>query len=200
MIITTAEYIKSSPNFELCPKPIKPEYAFIGRSNVGKSSLINLLTGRTHLAKTSTTPGKTQMINHFLINDKWYLVDLPGYGFAKASKTSLTAWNKMIHDYLLHRKNLLSVFVLVDARHEPQKNDLSFIRWLGEKQLPFVIAFTKADKLPKQKLINSVAHYKTELLKTWEELPPIFVTSAEKTMGREDVLKYIEETNKVFST
>jgi GTP-binding protein len=198
IIISSAEFVESNTDVEKCPKPFKPEYAFIGRSNVGKSSLINMLTGKKKLAKTSATPGKTQLINHFLINDKWYLVDLPGYGFAKVSKSSLTAWNNMIHDYLLKRKNLLSVFVLIDARLEPQKNDLSFVHWLGEKEIPFVIAFTKADKLARQKLINSVANFKKELLKTWEELPPVFVTSAEMSTGREDVLNYIEETNKIF--
>ena len=198
MIISSAEFIESNTTVEKCPKPTRPEYAFIGRSNVGKSSLINMLTGKKKLAKTSATPGKTQLINHFLINDKWFLVDLPGYGFAKVSKSSLTAWNNMIHDYLLHRKNLLSVFVLVDARLDPQKNDLSFIHWLGEKEVPFAIAFTKSDKMPKQKLINSVQKFKNELLKTWEELPPIFITSAETNSGREEVLKYIEETNKIF--
>jgi len=198
IIISSAEFVESNSSVDKCPKPTRPEYAFIGRSNVGKSSLINMLTGFKKLAKTSATPGKTQLINHFLINNTWFLVDLPGYGFAKASKSSLTTWNKMIHDYLLGRKNLLSVFVLVDARHEPQKNDMAFIHWLGEREIPFVIAFTKADKLPKQKLINSVANFKKELLKTWEELPPVFITSGETTMGREEVLKYIEETNKVF--
>src|ERR1051325_6464922 len=198
MPVKQAEFVISNSDPALCPKPTRPEYAFIGRSNVGKSSLINMLTGKRKLAKTSATPGKTQLINHFLINEKWFLVDLPGYGFAKVSKTSLTAWNKMIHDYLLHRKNLLSVFVLVDARHEPQKNDLSFIHWLGEKEVPFAIAFTKSDKMPRQKLINSVQKFKNELLKTWEELPPVFITSAETNAGRDEVLNYIEETNKIF--
>src|ERR1700741_206343 len=141
MIISSAEFVESNTSVDKCPKPFKPEYAFIGRSNVGKSSLINMLTGQKKLAKTSATPGKTQLINHFLINNKWYLVDLPGYGFAKASRTSMAAWNNMIRDYLLKRKNLLSVFVLIDSRHEPQKNDVSFIRWLGEKEIPFAITF-----------------------------------------------------------
>lgn len=198
MIISSAEFVISNTEVEKCPNPVLPEYAFIGRSNVGKSSLINMLTDRKKLAKTSGTPGKTQLINHFLINNKWYLVDLPGYGFAKTSKSSLTNWSKMINEYLLKRKNLLTVFVLVDARHEPQKNDMAFIHWLGEREIPFVIAFTKADKLPKQKLINSVANFKKELLKTWEELPTFFITSAEINMGRDEVLDYIEKTNKVF--
>ncbi len=198
MIISSAEFVESNTDVEKCPKPYKPEYAFIGRSNVGKSSLINMLTGKKKLAKISATPGKTQLINHFLINNNWYLVDLPGYGFAKVSKTSMAAWNNMIRDYLLKRKNLLSVFTLIDARLEPQKNDLSFIRWMGEKEVPFAITFTKADKMPRQKLINSVANFKKELLKTWEELPPVFITSAEMSTGREDVLKYIEDTNKIF--
>jgi len=199
MNISSAEFLMSNTDLEKCPPPSKPEYAFIGRSNVGKSSLINMLTNRKHLAKTSATPGKTRLINHFIINEKWYLVDLPGYGYAKVSKASKATWDKMIRDYLLKRKNLLTVFVLVDARLEPQKIDLEFINWLGEKQVPFSIVFTKSDKLKKLQIIYSVEQYKKELKKRWEELPPLFITSAEKKTGRDEVLKYIEEINKDFT-
>jgi GTP-binding protein len=200
MDIKEAEFKVSNTTFEKCPPPVMPEYAFIGRSNVGKSSLINMLTGRRSLAKTSSTPGKTQLINHFLINKKWYLVDLPGYGFAKASKTSKAAWDKMIKDYLLKRQNLLTVFILIDIRLEPQAVDLAFIQWAGEKQIPLTIVFTKADKLSKQQVIYSVELFKRTLKKTWEELPMMFVTSAEKKTGRDEILNYIDETNRDFTT
>ena len=198
MQITEAKFLVSNTDMEKCPAPKFPEYAFIGRSNVGKSSLINMVTGKKNLAKTSATPGKTRLINHFIINQKWYLVDLPGYGYAKVSKASKATWDKMIRDYLLKRKNLMNVFVLVDSRLELQKIDLAFINWLGEKRVPFSIVFTKSDKLKKTQIIYSVEAYKKELRKSWEELPPLFITSAEKKIGKEELLNYIEEINKDF--
>src|SRR6185436_11062214 len=191
MQITEAKFLVSNTDMEKCPAPKLPEYAVIGRSNVGKSSLINMVTERKNLAKTSGTPGKTRLINHFLINTKWYLVDLPGYGYAKVSKSSKATWDKMIRDYLLKRKSLMNVFVLVDSRLEPQKIDLAFIDWLGEKKVPFSIVFTKSDKLKKQQIIYSVENYKKELKKTWEALPPLFISSAEKKTGRDEILNYI---------
>jgi len=199
MQISEATFFISNTDIEKCPPPKLPEYAFIGRSNVGKSSLINMLTGKKNLAKTSGTPGKTRLINHFLINTKWYLVDLPGYGYAKVSKSSKATWDKMIRDYLLKRKSLMNVFVLVDSRLEPQKIDLAFIDWLGEKKVPFSIVFTKSDKLKKQQIIYSVENYKKELKKNWEALPPLFISSAEKKTGRDEILNYIEEINSDFS-
>ncbi len=198
MQISTADFFVSNTNIEKCPAPTLPEYAFIGRSNVGKSSLINMLTNRKNLAKTSATPGKTRLINHFFINEKWYLVDLPGYGYAKVSKTSKEEWEKMIRDYLLKRTNLMNVFVLIDSRLEAQKIDLAFINWLGEKEVPFSIVFTKIDKLKKQQIIYSVENYKKVLKKSWEQLPPLFITSAEKKIGRDELLNYIEAVNKDF--
>jgi GTP-binding protein len=198
MDIKEAEFKVSNTNFEKCPPPTLPEYAFIGRSNVGKSSLINMLTNRKSLAKTSATPGKTQLINHFLINKKWYLVDLPGYGYAQASKTSKAAWDKMIKEYLQKRKNLLTVFILVDIRLDPQPIDIRFIKWTGEHLIPLCIVFTKADKLSKQQVIYSIEQFKRELKRTWEELPVMFISSAEKKTGRDEILHYIEETNKDF--
>jgi len=180
----------------MCPKDTKPEYAFIGRSNVGKSSLINMLTRNRKLAKTSATPGKTLLINHFIINNEWYLVDLPGYGFAKRSKKELARLDQMIQGYILQREQLVNVFVLVDARLEPQKIDLEFIEWLGVSSVPFAIVFTKADKLSATKVQQSVAAYKRQLLETWEELPPMFVTSSESRQGRDELLDYIDEINK----
>ena len=180
----------------MCPKDNKPEYAFIGRSNVGKSSLINMLTNSKKLAKTSATPGKTILINHFIINNEWYLVDLPGYGFAKRSKTEIKKLEQMIEGYILQREQLVNVFVLVDVRLEPQKIDLEFIDWLGRSSIPFAIVFTKADKLSVPKVRQQVEAYKQTLLQTWEELPPLFITSAEKKQGRDEVLSYIEEINK----
>jgi GTP-binding protein len=196
MQISEARFLVSNTDVEKCPQPLMPEYAFIGRSNVGKSSLINMLSGKKKLAKTSATPGKTRLINHFIINQAWYLVDLPGYGYAKVSKTSKAAWDKMIQDYLLKRKNLMNVFVLVDSRLDPQKIDVAFINWLGEKMIPFSIVFTKSDKLKKQQILYSVENYKQELKKSWHELPPLFITSSEKKIGREDLLDYIEKINK----
>ena len=180
----------------MCPKDNKPEYAFIGRSNVGKSSLINMLTNHKGLAKTSATPGKTLLINHFIINNEWYLVDLPGYGFAKRSKKEVQKLEQMISGYILQREQLVNVFLLVDVRLEPQKIDLEFIQWLGDSSVPFAIVFTKVDKLSASKVSQNVEAYKKVLSETWEELPPIFVTSSDKKQGREEVLDYIEQINK----
>ena len=196
MDIKTAEFSLSAPVVSMCPKDTKPEYAFIGRSNVGKSSLINMLTNRSKLAKTSATPGKTLLINHFIINKEWYLVDLPGYGYAKRSKKEVDKLDQMIRGYILQREQLVNVFVLVDIRLEPQKIDLEFIEWLGLSSIPFSIVFTKADKLSANKAVQSVEAYKQKLLETWEELPPMFLTSAEKKQGRDEVLGYIEQINK----
>lgn len=195
-MIQSAEFVISSPKETACPKPDRPEYAFIGRSNVGKSSLINMLTNRTHLAKTSAKPGKTQLINHFLINNQWYLVDLPGYGWAQASKTDKAQWKKMIEDYLINRQNLMNVFVLIDSRHEPQAVDLEFIEWLGMEEIPFAMVFTKTDKMKQGKLSANLAHYNKELSQTWEELPPQFQTSAQQKSGRDEILHYIMEINR----
>lgn len=198
MQISTAKFIKSSVSLGQCPEPDLPEYAFIGRSNVGKSSLINMLTGRKNLAKISGTPGKTQLINHFLINENWYLVDLPGYGFAKTSKKNRSAWQKMIFDYLSHRENLVNTFILIDSRHEPQQSDLDFIGWFGKNGLPFVIVFTKADKVAKMKLQHNLKHYKETLLTMWEEVPVSIVSSAVINSGKEEILGLIQEMNKTF--
>jgi GTP-binding protein len=198
MVINEARFLVSNTDVEKCPAPSMPEYAFIGRSNVGKSSLINMLTGSKNLAKTSTTPGKTQLINHFLINSTWYMADLPGYGYAKVSKSLKKDFEKIISDYILKRKNLMTVFVLIDIRHKPLANDLEFIAWLGEHQIPLAIVFTKADKLNRQELRKNSEHYKATLLESWQELPPLFLTSSEKKMGREELLSYIEGTNEVF--
>lgn len=199
MEIKKAEFTLSSPMVTMCPKDTKPEYAFIGRSNVGKSSLINMLTNNRKLAKTSSTPGKTLLINHFIINNEWYLVDLPGYGFAKRSKKEVTKLNQMIQGYILQREQLVNVFVLIDVRLEAQKIDLEFIQWLGESSIPFAIVFTKADKLTVNKVNANVAAYKKVLSESWEELPPMFVTSSEKKQGRDELLNYIEEINKELS-
>ncbi|MBO5593116.1 MAG: YihA family ribosome biogenesis GTP-binding protein [Prevotella sp.] len=195
MEIKKAEFTLSAPMVSMCPKDNKPEYAFIGRSNVGKSSLINMLTNRKGLAKTSATPGKTLLINHFIINDEWYLVDLPGYGFAKRSKKELQKLEQMISGYILQREQLVNVFLLIDVRLEPQKIDQEFIQWLGDSSVPFAIVFTKADKLSATKVNQNVEAYKKVLSETWEELPPIFITSSDKKTGREEVLDYIEEIN-----
>lgn len=195
MNIKSAEFVISNTKPENCPKPDMPEYAFIGRSNVGKSSLINMITGFNSLAKTSGKPGKTQLINHFLINKNWYLVDLPGYGFAKASKNERQKWEEFIQKYLVNRPNLVNTFVLLDSRLEPQKIDLEFMSWCGEKGVPFAMVFTKIDKLSSSALQKNMAVYRKEMLKYWEELPPIFTTSAESKFGREKILNYIELWN-----
>lgn len=195
MVIKSAEFVISNSRVEKCPTTGLPEYAFIGRSNVGKSSLINMLTARKGLAMTSQKPGKTQLINHFIINDAWYLVDLPGYGYARLGKDSRDSLRRMIEDYVLERKELVLLFVLLDCRHEPQKIDLEFIQWLGEEGVPFALVFTKADKLSKGRLAANVEAYKAKLHEEWEELPPIFVTSSEERMGRDELLGYIEEIN-----
>jgi GTP-binding protein len=195
MEIKTAEFTISAPNVSLCPKDTKPEYAFIGRSNVGKSSLINMLCRNKKLAKTSSTPGKTLLINHFIINREWYLVDLPGYGFAKRSKSELARLDQMIRGYILGREQLVNLFVLIDVRLNPQKIDIEFMEWLGMSGVPFSIVFTKADKLTAAKVHQNVEHYVEVMLETWEEMPPYFVTSSEKGQGRDDVLDYIAQIN-----
>ena len=198
MDIKTAEFTLSAPRVSMCPNDTKPEYAFIGRSNVGKSSLINMLARNKKLAKTSSTPGKTLLINHFLINREWYLVDLPGYGFAKRSKTEVAKLDQMIRGYILEREQLVNVFVLIDIRHEAQNIDLEFINWLGLSSIPFAIIFTKADKLSESKVKANVNAYVKKMLETWEEMPPYFITSSEKTRGRDEVLDYIEQINKTL--
>lgn len=195
MVIKTAEFVKSSGKWQDCPEPNLPEYAFIGRSNVGKSSLINAMLNHKDLAKTSQTPGKTQLINHFLINESWYLTDLPGYGYARVSKSMRRDFEKIITNYIQNRKNLVNLFVLVDVRHTPQKIDIEFIEWCGENGVPFSIVFTKSDKLKPNVILTNVEDYKTELLKTWEDLPEIYVTSAEKKLGGDEILKFISTTN-----
>lgn len=200
MIIKNAAYIKSSEFISQCPVHQRPEYAFIGRSNVGKSSLINMLADNRKLAKTSAQPGKTLLINHFLINGgEWYLVDLPGYGFAKRSKTERARLEKIISGYILQREQLTNLFLLIDCRHEPQQIDLEFMRWLGESNVPFSIVFTKADKLSRAKLTENVNAYLQRLAEEWEPLPPHFITSAESKQGREELLQYIEDINKTVT-
>ena len=196
MEVKSAEFSLSSPMVSMCPKDTKAEYAFIGRSNVGKSSLINMLCRNRKLAKTSSTPGKTLLINHFIINKEWYLVDLPGYGFAKRSKKEIQRLDQMIRGYILEREQLVNVFVLIDVRLEPQAIDLEFMNWLGLSGIPFSMVFTKADKLSAAKVRANVAAYEQKMLETWEEMPPYFVTSAEKGEGREELLGYIEQINK----
>ena len=195
MEVKSARFIISNTDVKKCPQDGRPEYAFIGRSNVGKSSLINMLTRQNKLAMTSSTPGKTLLINHFIINDEWYLVDLPGYGYAKRSKTQNEKLQEIISDYVLGREQMTLLFVLIDSRHEPQKIDLEFIQWLGENGIPFAIIFTKADKLGKVQLAVNLAAYKKRLLEEWEELPPVFVTSSENATGRDEVLLYINDIN-----
>ncbi len=199
MKISSAVYISSTVKLANCPKPDKPEYAFIGRSNVGKSSLINMLTGIPGLARISARPGKTQVINHFLVNDKWYLVDLPGYGYAKVSKEKRAAFNKMISGYILGRENLMCVFVLVDSRIDPQEVDLEFMGNLAENGIPFAILFTKSDKLSSIQLPKQIAAYKKKMAEQWEEFPMHFITSAETRKGRDEVLNFIGETNGIFA-
>jgi len=200
MQIKSTKFVISSPDIQKCPEPNLPEYAFIGRSNVGKSSLINMLTDNKKLAKISGSPGKTQLINHFLINDKWYLVDLPGYGFAKSSKKAREKWGLMIRKYLVKRKNLLCIFILIDSRLSPQKADIDFINWIGINKLPFVIIFTKTDKLNKIQLTQNINLFKNRLLENWEELPQFFISSAKTKSGKEEILNFIEKTNAIFST
>ncbi len=195
MEIKSAEFVMSNSDVAKCPKNLIPEYAFIGRSNVGKSSLINMLTSRKSLAKTSGRPGKTQLINHFLINKNWYLVDLPGYGYARVSKSSKKTFQKFITDYFSQREQLVSAFVLVDIRHKPQPIDLEFMAWMGENGIPFSIIFTKADKLKPQAILNHVAEYTAIMLETWEQMPNYFITSSSKDIGKDDVLNYIHEVN-----
>lgn len=194
-MITQSEFVISSADVMQCPKSSLPEYAFIGRSNVGKSSLINTICRHKGLAKTSSMPGKTLLINHFIINNEWHLVDLPGYGYARAGKTQREKLKKMIERYCLLREPLITMFVLVDSRLEPQKIDLEFMEWLGEQQVPFSIVFTKADKQSKSKTSENIENYKNALLQTWEELPPIFITSSETGMGAEELVDYIEQIN-----
>lgn len=198
MIVKSAEFICSNTQVSKLPPPVKPEYAFIGRSNVGKSSLINMLVAKKGLAKTSQTPGKTQLINHFYINDLWYLVDLPGYGYARISKSKKEDWNKFIRTYLDKRESLQCVMVLIDSRLEPQKIDVEFCNWLGEKGLSFVLIFTKADKQSSIKTDQNIAKFKKALLATFDEVPPIFVTSAETQLGRDEVLGFIDGVNRNF--
>ena len=196
MQIKSAEFVISNSEVAKCPKDRLPEYAFIGRSNVGKSSLINMLTNRKSLAKTSGRPGKTQLINHFIINKNWFLVDLPGYGYARVSKSTKKVFQKFITNYFEKRKQLVLAFVLVDCRHEPQKVDLDFMYYLGENGIPFAIIFTKADKLKPNALEQHIEDYKKVLLEYWEELPPSFVTSSSKHIGKEELLEYIDSINK----
>jgi GTP-binding protein len=195
MIIKSAKFTGSSAVVGKCPESDLPEYAFIGRSNVGKSSLINMLTNRTHLARISSTPGKTRLINHFLINNEWYLVDLPGYGYAKISHKQKTDFQSIITDYIQSRKNLACLFVLLDSRLEPQKIDLRFISWLGTCEVPFALIFTKTDKIPANQFEKNKKLFESVLLETWEELPPFFKTSAPKKLGREEILDYINGIN-----
>ena len=195
MEIKQAAFVVSNTQVAKCPTHKLPEYDFIGRSKVGKSSLINMLTNHKGLAKTSSKPGKTQLINHFLINKEWYLVDLPGYGYAKVSKQSKKTFQQFITDYFKKRRELVCAFVLVDIRHEPQKIDLEFMQWLGENAIPFAIVFTKADKLTEKQIQEHVASYSEILLQQWEEMPPYFITSSENRLGKEDLLSYIETIN-----
>lgn len=196
MEITSAEFVISNSDYKKCPNSQLPEYAFIGRSNVGKSSLINMLTNKKNLAKTSSKPGKTLLINHFLINQTWHLVDLPGYGYASIGKDMRQKLKEIIEGYLLYRPQLTNVFLLVDSRHAPQKIDMDFMQWMGENEIPFSIVFTKIDKLSQTKSKGNIEKYKDSLAEVWETLPKIFVTSSEKQQGREELLDYIDEINR----
>jgi GTP-binding protein len=200
MEIRNVKFVKSSPDLKSCPGAGPPEYAFAGRSNVGKSSLLNLLINMKNLAKTSSTPGKTKLINHFLVNDSWYLVDLPGYGFARAGKKSRDSFSTNIGDYLLHRETMACLFILIDCRHKPLENDLEFIEWAGTNQIPIALIFTKTDKLSGTALPRNVDLYKKTLAYRWEELPVIFTTSSHHNTGREEILEFIEKSNKLFFT
>lgn len=197
MLINSARFVISNSNVKSCPSDRKHEYAFIGRSNVGKSSLINMLTGRKSLAMTSATPGKTMLINHYLVNDSWYIVDLPGYGYARRDKSNRDKLREMIEGYILSREQMTNLFVLIDSRHEPMKIDMDFIDWLGENGVPFSIVFTKTDKLGKEAAKRNIGKYCEALLEKWEELPPVFVTSSVNGEGREGLLDYIEQLNKL---
>ena len=199
MKIKSAEFVISNTDYKLCPKERYPEYAFIGRSNVGKSSLINALVDRKNLAKISGKPGKTQLINHFKINNNWFLVDLPGYGYASTSKTNREIFKKMINKYLFNKKNLICLFVLLDIRHKPQSIDLEFMQRMGKEEIPFVMVFTKSDKISQTQISKNIKHYKTEMLKQWEYLPEIFITSSENKNGISEILKFIEKYNKDFN-
>ncbi len=194
-VIKQTRFIKSSTSAEACPKPLYPEYAFLGRSNVGKSSLLNMLVNRKNFARISNTPGKTLLINHFMINDEWYLVDLPCYGYSRTSKKTRNNIVQLINGYLLKRKNLFCLFLLLDCRHEPQSIDLEIIEWIGAHKIPFVICFTKTDKLSSLKLHKNIDNYKRVLMQTWESLPPVFLTSSLKRLGREEILSFISKTN-----
>lgn len=196
MIIKDAKFVISNTDYKLCPTDGKPEYAFIGRSNVGKSSLINMVTNHKGLAMTSSKPGKTQLINHFIINDEWYLVDLPGYGYAQRGKEGRETIRIIIEDYILNRDDLTNLFLLLDCRHEPQLIDMEFMEWLGENEIPFAIIFTKIDKLSKSRVKENLAKYTDKLEETWDELPPIFITSSEHRIGGDEILDYIEKINK----
>lgn len=198
MIIKTTEFICSNTDYKKCPEPDLPEYAFIGRSNVGKSSLINMLTNRKNIARISNKPGKTQLINHFKINDSWFLVDLPGYGFAKVSKEQRNKWTKLIEGYIFGRTNLMSLFVLIDARLEPQAIDLDFMQNLGENQIPFAMVFTKTDKISSGRFKKNLQFYNKKMVEIWEQLPPQFYSSAINKNGKDEILNYIGDTNKLF--
>tara|TARA_X000000368_G_C23035418_1_gene714368 strand:+ start:686 stop:1294 length:609 start_codon:yes stop_codon:yes gene_type:complete len=198
MKIKNAEFVISNSDYKICPAPKMAEYAFIGRSNVGKSSLINALVNKKNLAKVSGRPGKTQLINHFIINNEWYLVDLPGFGFAKISKSKRSEFHDMVSEYLMNRNNLMCLFVLIDSRHKPQSIDQEFMQWLAEKGIPFVMVFTKTDKLGKIALAKNIETYKVEMLKSWQELPQIFITSAEKKIGTKEITTFIENLNPKF--
>lgn len=200
MNVANAEFVVSNTNVEQCPKTKLPEYAFIGRSNVGKSSLINMLCNKKKLAKTSSRPGKTQLINHFLINKQWYLVDLPGYGYARTSKVQKKTFQKFITDYLIKRKELISTFLLIDLRHKPQPLDLKYMNWLGKNLIPFSIIFTKADKLKEVEINEYILKYLNDIRKDWEEIPQHFITSSEKKIGKSELLNYIDEINKSISS
>jgi GTP-binding protein len=199
MNISSAEFVKSSARVDQCPAPDKPEFAFIGRSNVGKSSLINMLTSRKSLAKTSVTPGKTQTINHFIINDSWYLVDLPGYGYARVSQKMREQWNTLINYYVKKRENLVSLFVLLDSRHEPIASDLEFMDNLGINQVPFVRVFTKSDKISSAELEKNLAAHNKAMMESWDSLPPAFITSTVKHSGRDELLDYIYDSMKLYN-
>ncbi len=199
MIIRSAEFVKSSAKHQDCPKEPFPEYAFLGRSNVGKSSLINMITGRSKLAKTSSSPGKTQLINHFLINDAWYLADLPGYGFAKVPVSVKKKWEGMIRQYMLYRDHLLCSFILIDMRHGPMKSDMDFLHWMGTNNLPLCLVYTKTDKLPRSKVHQQIKQYEKTLSEQWEPLPPVIISSSSAGEGKEEILKLIAQCNKDFS-